>query len=141
MDRTRVPLPVRVLLTLLLTLPCLGTQCETTLLGPTLQLRDLQAFDGIGYCRDWGLGEYFHPDQTCHRLEGCLFNCPQVCEDSAGRRVNSRDLVSPVIGTDQCGRCIYDTPWDPWTGFTSHMALWGHTLLDVLLAPFTGLDR
>ncbi len=139
MDWTHVPLRAKVMLTLLVTLPCLGAQCETTLFGPMLQLNDLQAFDGTGYCRDWGMGEIFHPDQDCYRREGCLFNCPQVCEDAAGNRVNSRDVVSPVVGTDNCGRCVYDTPWDPWTGFTSHIALWGHTLVDVLLAPLSGL--
>jgi hypothetical protein len=139
MNWTHVSLRAKVMLTLLVILPCLGAQCETTLFGPMLQLSDLLAFDGTGHCRDWGMGEIFHPDQACYRRENCLFNCAQICEDRDGNRVNSRDLVSPVIGTNRDGRCIYDTPWDPWTGFTSHVALWGHTLLDVLLVPLSSL--
>ncbi|MFQ5490214.1 MAG: hypothetical protein ACE5GE_05785 [Phycisphaerae bacterium] len=123
----------------LLTSLCMGAECNDVLPQSSfLNFEPAQLSSG-GFCEDWGPGLALHPNETCFRREQCLFDCPQICEDASGNRIDSRDNVSPVVGTAPNGRCLYDMPWDPIGGFRGNPFFWGHAVLDIL-SPRVGAN-
>lgn len=110
---------------------CMGAECISDLPNSRFLSFDQSDLFDAGFCEDWGPGLALHPNESCSRKEVCLFDCPQICEDSAGNRADSRDTISPVIGTAPNGKCIYDMPWDPIGGLAAHPVLWAHALVDI----------
>ena len=115
-------------------LGCTGTTCLRRLppaeeLSPFLEPREVVR---AGFCQDWGPGLAFHEDETCFRELDCRFDCAQVCFDEDGNTNDSRDTISVVIGMAPNGRCIYDVPWDPFSGTDGHPWFWAHGVIDVV---------
>jgi hypothetical protein len=117
---------------------CLGTDCQQ--LVPETRFLELQPFElnQSGFCQDWGPGLLFHPGEDCNRRENCVLDCPQICQANGNGSNDSRDTVSPVLGTGPNGYCVYDFPWDPMTGVRGHPAWWAHAILDVVFPTLLG---
>ncbi len=118
---------------------CMGTNCGEVFPLPRFLLLEPTELQRSGFCEDWGPGLAFHQNEECFRRENCLFDCPQICVADDGESTDSRDAVSPVIGTAPNGRCLYDMPWDPISGVQGHPTWWGHALIDVAGSAVAGV--
>ena len=130
MTRSLVSRGSRVLVGVLILVGCGGANCQQIVPQPTFTLLEGIDLGQSGFCQDWGPGLSFHQGDDCYRRENCLFDCPQICTDDGGCSTDSRDTVSPVLGTAPDGRCIYDMPWDPLTGTLGHPIWWAHAIFD-----------
>ncbi len=112
----------------------MGADCTNVIPIPPPQFLKLEPVElqASGFCQDWGPGAVFHENETCFRRENCIFDCPQVCVDGDGNSTDSRDTISPVLGTAPNGRCLYDVPWDPIGGILAHPLSLGHIVFDVV---------
>ncbi len=126
------------LLGTLILFTCMGADCQELAPQPRFLLLEPLELGQAGFCQDWGPGLTFHQGDECFRRENCAFDCPQICVNDCGTSSDSRDLVSPVIGTSPNGRCIYDMPWDPIGGPLSHPAWWAHAIVDVVFPTLFG---
>ena len=115
---------------------CMGAECQSVLPQARFLLLEPTELEREGFCEDWGPGLAFHQGETCFRQENCVFDCAQICVDGNNTAADSRDTISPVIGTAPNGRCLYDMPWDPVGGFRAHPLSLGHTALDVIPSLF-----
>jgi hypothetical protein len=138
MTRPLTSLPAKALVGTLTLAASLGADCQS--LVPEARFLELQPFElnQSGFCQDWGPGLWFHSGEDCSRREHCVFDCPQICQGGSNGANDSRDTVSPVVGTAPNGFCVYDFPWDPLTGVRGHPAWWGHAIIDVLLPNLFG---